>query len=41
MAARKRKAAWASASHVFVTGEYDHGGDGGGGGDCDGVVDGG
>ena len=36
MAARKRKAAWALASHVFVTGEYD---DGGGGGDRDGVVD--
>ena len=36
MAARKRKAAWASASHVFVTGEYDDGG-----GDRDGVVDGG
>lgn len=39
MAARKRKAAWASASHVFVTGEYDDGG--GGGGDRDGVIDGG
>ena len=40
MAARKRKAAWASASHVFVTGKYDDD-DGGGGGDRDGVVDGG
>ena len=39
MAARKRKAAWALASHVFVTGEYDD--DGGGGGDRDGVIDGG
>ena len=39
MAARKRKAAWASASHVFVTGEYVDGDDGGG--DRDGVVDGG